>query len=93
MRSSRLVPAFALALMFQPAASAPEPTPPPAAPPPAPVEAVRGALPPAPAPPPPRFELSAAARAFVAVEPGAIALTHVRVIDGTGAPAREDRLC
>ena len=61
------------------------------------------AVPPA-APPPPRrcrahaadarparVELSAQARAFVAVEPGSIALTHVRVIDGTGAPAREDQ--
>lgn len=44
-----------------------------------------------PAPPPARIELSAAARRFVAVEPGSIALTHVRVIDGTGAPAREDQ--
>lgn len=40
---------------------------------------------------PARVELSPAVRAFVAVEPGSIALTHVRVIDGTGASARDDQ--
>lgn len=42
-------------------------------------------------PAPARVELAPAVRAFVSVEPGSIALTHVRVIDGTGAPAREDQ--
>ncbi len=35
--------------------------------------------------------LSPAVQAFVAVDAPLIALTHVRVIDGTGAPAREDQ--
>jgi len=35
--------------------------------------------------------LSPAVRAFVSVDAPVIALTHVRVIDGTGAPAREDQ--
>ena len=37
-----------------------------------------------------RPELSAAVRAYVSVDAPLIALTHVRVIDGTGAPPRED---
>jgi len=37
-----------------------------------------------------RPTLSANARAFVAVDAPVIALTHARVIDGTGAPARDD---
>jgi imidazolonepropionase-like amidohydrolase len=36
-------------------------------------------------------ELSPAVRGFVSVDAPVIALTHVRVIDGTGAPAREDQ--
>src|SRR4051812_27216119 len=35
--------------------------------------------------------LSPYARQFVAVDTTVVALTHVRVIDGTGAPAREDQ--
>ena len=35
--------------------------------------------------------LSPQVKAFVKVEPGVVALTHVRVIDGTGAAAREDQ--
>jgi imidazolonepropionase-like amidohydrolase len=35
--------------------------------------------------------LSPQVKAFVKVEPGVIALTHVRVIDGTGAAASEDQ--
>ena len=35
--------------------------------------------------------LSPEVRAFVKVDAPVIALTHVRVIDGTGAPAREDQ--
>ncbi len=35
--------------------------------------------------------LSPAVRAFVTVDAPTIALTHVRVIDGTGAPARDDQ--
>ncbi|HEX9120676.1 MAG TPA: amidohydrolase family protein, partial [Terriglobales bacterium] len=35
--------------------------------------------------------LSPAVKAFVTVDAPAIALAHVRVIDGTGAPAREDQ--
>jgi imidazolonepropionase-like amidohydrolase len=35
--------------------------------------------------------LSPAVRAFVSVGAPTVALTHVRVIDGTGAPAREDQ--
>ena len=38
-----------------------------------------------------RPTLSAAARAFVAVDSPIVALTHARVIDGTGAPARDDQ--
>src|SRR6266513_1184024 len=38
-----------------------------------------------------RLTLSTAVRAFVAVDTPIDALTHVRVIDGTGAPAREDQ--
>jgi len=38
-----------------------------------------------------RPTLSAAARSFVAVDSPIVALTHVRVIDGTGAPARDDQ--
>ena len=38
-----------------------------------------------------RHGLSAAVRAYVKVEAPVIALTHVRVIDGTGAAAREDQ--
>ena len=39
----------------------------------------------------PRPELSAAVRAYVSVDAPVVALTHARVIDGTGAAAREDR--
>jgi imidazolonepropionase-like amidohydrolase len=35
--------------------------------------------------------LSPQTKVFVKVEPGVVALTHVRVIDGTGAAAREDQ--
>ena len=35
--------------------------------------------------------LSPAVKAFVTIEAPLLALTHVRVIDGTGAPAREDQ--
>jgi len=35
--------------------------------------------------------LSPGVKSFVTVEDPAFALTHVRVIDGTGAPAREDQ--
>ncbi len=87
--------ALAQASAAQPPASpapAPEvpsaPAPAPAAETP-PLDAVRAAMPPTPVPAP--VTLSAQARAFVAVERGSIALTHVRVIDGTGAPAREDQ--
>ena len=46
---------------------------------------------PPPAPPPAPVTLSPQVRAFLAVEPGSVALTHVRIIDGTGAPASEDQ--
>src|SRR5512143_2736938 len=39
---------------------------------------------------PPRPALSAAVKEYVSFEAPVVALTHVRVIDGTGAPARED---
>jgi imidazolonepropionase-like amidohydrolase len=38
-----------------------------------------------------RPTLSAAVRSFVTVDSPVVALTHVRVIDGTGAPARDDQ--
>jgi imidazolonepropionase-like amidohydrolase len=38
-----------------------------------------------------RPTLSVGARAFVAVDTPVVALTHARVIDGTGAPARDDQ--
>jgi imidazolonepropionase-like amidohydrolase len=38
-----------------------------------------------------RPTLSTAARAFVSVDTSVVALTHARVIDGTGAPARNDQ--
>src|SRR5437868_5667752 len=38
-----------------------------------------------------RPTVSAAVRSFVAVDTPIVALTHVRVIDGTGAPARGDQ--
>ena len=38
-----------------------------------------------------RPKLSPAVRQYVAVDTNVVALTHVRVIDGTGAPAREDQ--
>ena len=38
-----------------------------------------------------RPTLSSAVRAFVAVDSPIVALTHARLIDGTGAPAREDQ--
>jgi enamidase len=38
-----------------------------------------------------RPELSAAVRAYIKVEAPIVALTHVRVIDGTGAAPREDQ--
>ena len=37
------------------------------------------------------LQLSAAVKAFVTVDAPAFALTHVRVIDGTGAPAKDDQ--
>ena len=36
-------------------------------------------------------QLTEAQRAFIAVDAPAVALTRVRVVDGTGAPAREDQ--
>src|SRR5436309_1880464 len=38
-----------------------------------------------------RPTLSTATRQFVTVDTSVVALTHVRVIDGTGAPARDDQ--
>ena len=38
-----------------------------------------------------RPTLSAGVRAFVGIDTPVVALTHVRVIDGTGAPARNDQ--
>ena len=38
-----------------------------------------------------RPTLGAAARPFVAIDTPGVAITHVRVIDGTGAPARADQ--
>jgi imidazolonepropionase-like amidohydrolase len=38
-----------------------------------------------------RPTLSIGARAFVAIDTPTVVLTHVRVIDGTGAPARDDQ--
>jgi enamidase len=38
-----------------------------------------------------RPTLSAAVRAFVAIDDPVVALTHVRIIDGTGAAAKEDQ--
>jgi imidazolonepropionase-like amidohydrolase len=38
-----------------------------------------------------RPTLAAAVRAYVTVDTPVVALTHVRVIDGTGAPARDDQ--
>jgi adenine deaminase len=38
-----------------------------------------------------RPTLAAAVRSFVAVDSPVVALTHARVIDGTGAPARDDQ--
>ena len=38
-----------------------------------------------------RPTLSAAVRAFVAVDTPVVALTHARVVDGTGAPARDEQ--
>src|SRR6185437_11290606 len=38
-----------------------------------------------------RPTLGRAVRQFVAVDTSVVALTHVRVIDGTGAPARDDQ--
>jgi imidazolonepropionase-like amidohydrolase len=38
-----------------------------------------------------RPELSAAVRAYIKVDAAVVALTHVRVIDGTGAAPREDQ--
>src|SRR5688572_16094699 len=38
-----------------------------------------------------RPALSNAVKPYIAVEAPVIALTHVRVIDGTGAPPREDQ--
>src|ERR1043165_2626563 len=40
---------------------------------------------------PARPTLSNAVRAYVRTDAPLIALTHARVIDGTGAPAREDQ--
>ena len=36
-------------------------------------------------------QISTAVRPFVSVDAPVVALTHVRVIDGTGAPARADQ--
>lgn len=41
--------------------------------------------------PTPRPTLTAAVRQFVQIDTTLVALTHVRVIDGTGAPARSDQ--
>ena len=38
-----------------------------------------------------RLQVAAGVRQFVKVDAPVIALTHVRVIDGTGAPARADQ--
>ena len=38
-----------------------------------------------------RPTLGAAVRPFIAIDTPVVALTHVRVIDGTGAPARDDQ--
>ena len=38
-----------------------------------------------------RPQLTAAARQFVSVDTSIVALTHARIIDGTGAPARESQ--
>jgi len=38
-----------------------------------------------------RPAISAAVRPFVAVDAPVVALTHVRLVDGTGAPARDDQ--
>src|SRR5689334_23534161 len=38
-----------------------------------------------------RPTISANVRTFVAIDTPVVALTHTRVIDGTGAPAREDQ--
>jgi len=38
-----------------------------------------------------RPTLSKNVRQYVAIDTNVVALTHVRVIDGTGAPAREDQ--
>ena len=38
-----------------------------------------------------RPTLSAAVKQYVAVDTPVVALTHVRVIDGTGAPPKEDQ--
>src|SRR5262245_23495148 len=38
-----------------------------------------------------RFQVGAAVRQFVKIDAAVVALTHVRVIDGTGAPARADQ--
>src|ERR1700694_3473040 len=38
-----------------------------------------------------RPTLSAAVRSFIAVDTPIVALTHARVIDGTGAAARDDQ--
>ena len=45
----------------------------------------------APAAAQPRREVTPAVRPFVAVDAPVVALTHVRVVDGTGAPARGDQ--
>lgn len=39
----------------------------------------------------PRLAVSSAVRPFVAVDAPVVALTRVRLVDGTGAPAREDQ--
>jgi len=38
-----------------------------------------------------RPTLSNSAKAYVAVDAPVVALTHARVVDGTGAPARDDQ--
>ena len=38
-----------------------------------------------------RREIPAGVRAYVAVDAPVVALAHVRLVDGTGAPARDDQ--
>jgi imidazolonepropionase-like amidohydrolase len=56
-----------------------------------PLLALLGLLSAAPLAAQPRPPVSDAVRPFVAVDAPVVALTHVRVVDGTGAPARDDQ--